>query len=326
MRNELITFRNSVLAAMLSLVAASCSDDAGTDNRLPEGKYPITFSAAVDGLTVTRATAEGSWDGTEEVAIQIGNDVKIYKAYNEGMLASTEPFYWQKADETKEVSAWYLGTGYSSALPTEWSVQSEQDKTENGNSSDNYQRSDFLYAPQADISYSDSEKKLVFYHQTAKVILNIRNAEPLTDVNQITAVSINNVALNGKFSEPSTGNYGLEVNSLASQTSTITSRKLTTPNTGVIFENGGSPETALASYEALVIPQTVIAGDNFIGITLGGATYYYKAEAGKNTLNAGNVHTYNITVIGQELSVTTSTSSSEWTKDGDDVTVTGREK
>lgn len=304
--------------ASLLMLTASCSDemDSDTGSRLPEGKYPMTFTAAVDGLTATRATTDGTWTGSEEIAIKIGSEVKKYKAASGGNLTIADdntPFYWQTSSETKRVSAWYLGTEYSGTQPITWSVQLDQSKTETQSTSDNYQRSDFLYAPQTGISYGSNEKKLTFYHQTAKVVINIRNAEMVTDnAGQIQSVGIYSVTPGGTFSAPASGGtYGLTAS--GSQASIITPRKQATANSNVNFGSGN--ETALVSYEALVIPQTVTANSNFIGITLTGVgTYYYKAVNGLNQLKAGNVHTYNITVKGQELVVTTPTSSSpQWT-------------
>lgn len=79
--------------------------------RLPDGKYPMTFTAAVDGLTVTRTTTENSWEGGEEVAVQIGNTVKKYiVSADKKTLSSSDPFYWEKSDESKNVTAWHYGT------------------------------------------------------------------------------------------------------------------------------------------------------------------------------------------------------------------------
>lgn len=293
--------------ASLLMLAACTPDEVTDDTRLPEGKYPFTLTAEMNGLAATtRATADGSWEGNEKVAVQetTGNGA-VVKEYtvtqSTGALTSTNPFYWQKTTEEKQVSAWYVGTGeYKNTQPTAWSVKPDQSQTETGKSSSNYQCSDFLYAPQTGISYGSSEKKLTFYHQTAKVVINIRNAAPLTQTNQITSISINNVALNGNFSVSD----GLKVEASASKTN-ITPKQATA-NTGVNFGSGSS-EAALASYEALVIPQEVKAGDKFIGITLtDDITYYYKAVANYNKLEAGHVHTYNITVKGGELKATVS--------------------
>ncbi len=71
-------------------------------------------------------------------------------------------------------------------------------------------------------------------------------------------------------------------------------------------------------------------GKPFIKVTIGEGDaadeYVYTPKEGAANLKAGNQYTYNITVKWQELVVTTSPPSSEWTKDGDDVTVTGTEK
>lgn len=83
---KFITFRNLVVAGMLCFVAVSCSEDDDADNHLPAGTYPMTFTTAVDGLTAPRATTDNMWEGTEEVAIQIGNEVKKYKAASSGSL------------------------------------------------------------------------------------------------------------------------------------------------------------------------------------------------------------------------------------------------
>lgn len=300
------------LTAML-LLAAACTPndcDGSQGEPLPEGAYPMTFTTTVEGVTATRAaTADGQWTAGDKIAVQVDSEVKEYTATPvsgnaaTATLSSTSPFYWQNTSDIN-VSAWYCGTGYAATQPTTWSVLSDQ------NQNDGYQQSDFLYAPQTGIDFKGT-KSLTFYHQTAKVIINIRKEGILTDASKITAISINNVKLNGTFSVPASGShYGLTVATSATQTAPITPKTLATPNTGVSFGGGSSTETALASYEALVIPQTVTTGTNFIGITVDGNTYYYKAEDGKNELKAGYVHTYNITVKGEKLEVTVNSSMS----------------
>lgn len=95
--NKLVTFRHLVVAGILALLAASCSD-VTDDGTLPDGKYPMTFTASVAGLIVTRATTDNSWTGEEVVAIQIGREVKQYVAAVGGSLtvaSGSTPFYWQ---------------------------------------------------------------------------------------------------------------------------------------------------------------------------------------------------------------------------------------
>ena len=134
------------LLCSLALLAASCSDltdDDGTT--LPDGKYPMTFTAQVDGLTQTRAaTADGQWSSGDAVAVQVQQqqpggtpEVKQYTPAGSGNSGVTlqaasgvTPFYWQTSGETKSVSAWYLGDGsaatgqsHATAVPVSWAVR-----------------------------------------------------------------------------------------------------------------------------------------------------------------------------------------------------------
>ena len=68
----------STLFAFLLPVLLFSSCAPGEESGLSDGKYPMTFTAQVDGLTATRATSDNSWAGGEEVAIQIGGEVKKY--------------------------------------------------------------------------------------------------------------------------------------------------------------------------------------------------------------------------------------------------------
>ena len=87
-------------AAALSCAAlTACSDDtaAADDGRLPDGQYPITLTATVEGQTATRATGDNTWAGTEEVALQVGGEVKKYTVAADGALTVTtpaDPHYW----------------------------------------------------------------------------------------------------------------------------------------------------------------------------------------------------------------------------------------
>ena len=129
------------MAGMLLL--AGCAQDKLADTTqgemLPEGKYPMTFTVTgLEATATTRGTADDFWDGGEYVAVQVGDVVKKYVTASYGKSTTLQPagpddaFYWQSTDEKKQVSAWYLGTGYNNNPPTKtnpwwlWSVQSNQ--------------------------------------------------------------------------------------------------------------------------------------------------------------------------------------------------------
>ena len=320
----------AVCTACCVLALTACSDDTtGDDSRLPDGEYPMTFIAAVDGLTVTRAgTADGEWTTTDQIAVQVsnaesGNGIKIYAPSGNGnnaTLTSDDPFYWQSSDETKTVSAWYCGDGTTASgkenaekVPTSWSVQPDQDK------GDGYQESDFLYAAPKSIQFSSTDKSLEFTHQTARVVINIKKAEAATETSSITKVTIgydNNLALSGTYSAPTEGNATTGTWNTSGGTGTITPKDIT--------PTSGSSSEVLKTYAALVIPQNM-SGKKFIAVSLrDGNTYYYTPQDTDANLKSGTQYTYNITVKHGYLEVVTvKTDGATW-GDGEVTEVTSK--
>ena len=334
MMNKSNPFRHLAVAVFACLMAASCSDVTDDSTALPPGTYPMTFTASVDGLSApnpaSRATTDNTWAGGETVAIQTGGEVKKYTAASGGRLTvagGADPFYWQSNSETKKVTAWYYGTGYDATPPdgTTWAVQSDQSKTEADNTAGNYRRSDFLYAPATDIPFSGrNSASLSFYHQIARVVVNIVNAEAATDAFAIRSVTIGhagNLALSGSYTPPTGAGVTAGTWNTSSGSPTmgiITPRRLAALGT---LTGGG---TALASYAALVIPQQM-KGKKFIAVTLAnGNTYYYTpTQDGDADLQSGRQHTYDITVKHGYLEVSANTGGSAWGSDGSAEEVNG---
>ena len=318
----------AVCTACCVLALTACSDDTtGDDSRLPDGEYPMTFTAAVDGLTVTRAgTADGEWTTTDQIAVQVsnaesGNGIKIYAPSGNGnnaTLTSDDPFYWQSSDETKTVSAWYCGDGTTAsggknagAVPTSWKVQPDQDNNEG----EGYQQSDFLYAAPKSIQFSNPDKSLDFTHQTARVVINIKKAEAATEISSITKITIgygSNLALSGTYSAPTEGNATTGTWDISGGTmGTITPKDIT----------AGDGSDILKTYAALVIPQNM-SDKKFIAVTLkDNNTYYYTPQSTDADLKSGTQYTYNITVKHGYLEVVTVKTDGVW-GDGATETVT----
>lgn len=289
----------------------SCGDP-GDGDALPGGKYPVTFTAAVDGLAVSRATTDGTWTADDGIAVRVGDVVKRYSPAsingNSAVLAGTDAantFYWQTSGETKTVSAWCPGTGYNATLPATWAVLADQ----RGNG---YRQSDFLYAPGTDIAFSDrGTASLPFYHQTARVVVNIVKAEAATsaaDISDITIGYNDNLTLSGTYTAPAanatTGTWTTDAADHPAM-GTITPRDITA--------DGGS---YLKTYAALVIPRNM-NGKKFIAVTTAdGDTYYYTpANDNDANLEGGKQYTYTITVKHGKLEVTSSDITG-WTGDG----------
>ena len=275
---------------------SACSHDELADGTLSYGKYPVTFTATgLSNTPLTRATVDGTWDKGDAVAVVVDgvNGAKKYITESSGQTvtltaeAGSIPFYWESMQRPISVSAWYCGSQYNATLPSDWSVNENQ----NGSG---YNQSDFLYAPPTDITYNGNQS-LNFYHQTAKVVVNIRNYGVAT--NEPNFVNIHAIK-DGGFDVNANGNFRLSAK--GTTYSSIQPQKLTVPNAGVVFKQGDQGETALASYQALVIPQT-LSNSAAIEINIDGYAPFKYIPTGE--WKGGNVYAYNISVNAQGLEV-----------------------
>jgi hypothetical protein len=337
--------RTIALPMIATLAVLSSCGDTDDGNLLPAGQYPLTFTAAIDGAAAapagaaTRAnTAGGVWTAGDAIAVMVadeeggGDVVKQYTPKPDApntlqAAAGVAPFYWQSSTEKKTVSAWYCGDGSTAAggthagsVPTTWSVQTDQ------NTADGYQRSDFLYAPPKEITFtpaSGANNMLAFHHQTAKVVINIKNAEAATDAADLSVTLA--AVVSCPYTLPESGqNIGAwDVAAAAADATNVgaITPKAITPASGSAY---------LKTYTALVIPQNV-TGKKFIAVTVGSDTYYYipkqKADGTyPGDLQGGSVHTYDITVKYGSLEVveTTGSGSGAWNSGGSATDVTSK--
>lgn len=280
----------STLLAFLLPAFLLCACTVGNEPGLPDGRYPITFAASVDGLIASRATTENTWNGTEKVAIQIGNgEVKKYTAVSGGNLTVTsgDPFYWQNTNDIT-VNAWYP---YNDTKPAAADLKVKADQSQNTN----YQASDYLEAVGATVTFVDPT--LTFKHRTAKVIVKLKEGEGVTNVSGATVKFLNQTGVDGG---------GAEVVSKTEPSGTATYTALLIPQ-------------QMQGQQFISVTLTD-GGDNY--------TYYYTpTQESEANLQSGMQYTYEITVKNGSLEVTTNTSSSQWTQqDGSDETVIGEEK
>ena len=306
------------MAGMLLL--AGCTQDKPVDTSqgemLPEGNYPLTFTVTgLEATATTRGTADGKWEGGEEVAVQVDGVVKKYVAVGYDKNATLKPadpdnaFYWQSTNDTKQVSAWYLGKGYDASLTTKrwlWSVQSNQ------NNNNGYQNSDFLYAPQTTCSFGGTSS-LTFSHKTAKVVINIRKYGVATDDEDIESITIHKALSTGSTAEKD-GElkfWGLPDMPFCD----LTPYKLSVRNENVSFEANKPAETALASYKALVIPYDT-TGPDFIEIKMKGYAPFKYNPTVPDKWEGGMQYTYNLTIKGEEVTATVASTEMTWTDGG----------
>lgn len=322
--NRLSDLKRMILLLLAGILSA-CSHDDLTETRPAENSEPLVLTAVMaDATTDTRATPDNSWEGTETVIVEVIDNYDdtttpdwtqakrgIYTASTDGKLTFTSGTQstWLSDNETKLVRAWHYGDN-SEEHPDSWSVQRNQ------GTDDNYAKSDLLFA-QGRVS-GRQEIALKFYHQVAKVVVHVRNVGPVYGSNDVSVTigEMNNIVMNGTVSTDNISeNY---LNWTPGNTmGTITAYSL---GPQPLASNGS--ETSLASFAALVIPQTVESYYYYLVIKNGNARYFGYSST-DITWSAGHSYTYEVTIMEENRVTVDNITVSGWDNGGNhDLTTT----
>ena len=313
--NRLSDLKRMILLLLAGILSA-CSHDDLTETSPAENGEPLVLTAVMaDATTGTRATPDNSWEGTETVIVEVIDNYDdtttpdwtqakrgIYTAGTDGKLTFTsgEQSSWLSDNETKLVRAWHYGDD-SEEHPDSWSVQRNQ------GTGDNYANSDLLFA-QATVS-GRQEIALKFYHQVAKVVVHVRNVGPVYGSNEVSVTIgyMNNIVMNGTVSTDKISENYLDW-TLGNARGYITAYNLGT-------QPLASNEASLASFAALVIPQTVKENERYLVIN--NRRMEYLCYASKDIVwSAGNSYTYEVTVIGENRVTIDNITVSDWGNGG----------
>ena len=294
--NRLSDLKRMILLLLAGILSA-CSHDDLTETRPAENSEPLVLTAVMaDATTDTRATPDNSWEGTETVIVEVIDNYDdtttpdwtqakrgIYTASTDGKLTFTSGTQstWLSDNETKLVRAWHYGDN-SEERSDSWSVQTNQ-------TDDNYANSDLLFA-QGKVS-GGQEIALKFYHQVAKVVVHVRNVGPVYGSNDVSVTigEMNNIVMNGTVSTDNISENYLNWTP-GSTMGTITAYSL---GPQPLASNGS--ETSLASFAALVIPQTV--KENECYLVINNRRMEYLCYASKDIVwSAGHSYTYEVTI------------------------------
>ena len=314
--NRLSDLKRMILLLLAGILSA-CSHDDLTETRPAENSEPLVLTAVMaDATTDTRATPDNSWEGTETVIVEVIDNYDnmttpdwtqakrgIYTASTDGKLTFTsgEQSSWLSDNETKLVRAWHYGNN-SEERSDSWSVQTNQ-------TGDNYANSDLLFAQTTVIGRR--EIALKFYHQVAKVVVHVRNVGPVYGSHEVSVTigERNNIVMNGTVSTDNMDeNY---FNWTPGNTmGTITAYSL---GPQPLASNGS--ETSLASFAALVIPQTVESYYYYLVIKNGNARYFGYSST-DITWSAGHSYTYEVTIMEENRVTVDNITVSGWDNGG----------
>ena len=146
-------------------LAACTQDDITSPVMGVEEVTPLTLTATIAGGADTRATVDNDWEGGEQIALQVNSGTYYdYTVDQDGNM--TGDYYWQDG-ETADIQGFCPSSLISNNMV--WTVGSTQ------NDDTVYRNSDLLCSLKQTVSKNAGVRDLAFYHQTAKLVVNVKN-------------------------------------------------------------------------------------------------------------------------------------------------------
>ena len=268
MRRHLIM----IVAIALVLALVSCTNDSGMN----PGGSTLTLRATIgkDSASVSESFSVG-----DEITILIDSYKFAYTVDAAGKLSSEIPYYFHSPASIK-VQGIYPAIDSMQNNSFTWKVETDQ-------SSEGYEKSDLLVSSGVEVSLENPNSSLVFYHQAARIVINVKESEFLeVEANTLSSVKINDVAITGKYTLPAGGKTHGTWDIQNGNTRDITPRKIDIPADGCVV-----------SYEAIVIPQTIASGKELFEFNVGEySPFYYNVPSNGIEWKAGDEYVYNITL------------------------------
>lgn len=176
-----------------TLLLGSCENGLMTDmegqgTELPDGKYPLDFTAvqtAPEGTPQTRVSENtdgmsSKWDGGEVINVQIaGGSPGTYTLDENGKPTAETPCYWQNT-QPATINAWYSNI-------TGQSTETDAGKTVSLSGQSN-RLAYVLKATASDVNYKSPNIELEFHHQLAKVRVKLEGQQ----AGKVESVWVNN--------------------------------------------------------------------------------------------------------------------------------------
>lgn len=324
MRTNMKTIQLLTAITVATLTLAACSEEEKLPGDNWDGRIHISSNVA----TLTRAT--------HNLDEQIANNEKVWLYVDKTVESSTTSEIYDKeltangsgeftgddnmffpADATSislyalHVNA-IIAEGVAESRPTDFpgTVTLTHKVEQNQKSSDgNYAKSDLLFAKvvsksKKDVKDASGKIELDFKHLLSKIEVVLKKGTGMGSEITIEKVEILNTQLKCSFTPSKSDAITLNTSSDA-----INNGNSIEIDNGVTTDNGNP-----VLNEAIIIPQTVTSGTEFIKITLSsGGTLVYKIGESGVTFAAQNKYKYTITANLTGLEVTSKITA--WTHD-----------
>lgn len=286
------------MPALAVALLTSCTSEEVVNSQ-PSGN-PLELKAEMYCGYATRSTSASTnvWTQGDIVAVADAGtpcQYKITDATSGTLSAVSTQIYWGTNQTSKELTAWSYGGGaYNAALPTSWGVSTDQ------STADNLQANDFLFASAT--ATPDATTSLAFAHKLAKILIKMTSSNSsLTSSN----TRLSNVVVK------------------AANVSTFDGSSWSTPSGDPVSITPlpGTADGSLATYTALVLPQTMSGKELFrFSATVDGITSTYAYTPATAVFVTGTQYIFNINFALDNVSVTAVTATDWTTTDGGTIT------
>lgn len=268
--------RKTVLIPFLLLGAlCSCSEDFDTIKVPEESKQEILFSGTINQEYLTRANDSGfaagdrmgvyivDYNNGEAGTLNVqGNRANnlLLSLSDEGRWTSISPVYWKDASSAIDVYGYYPYTRSIDSIESYgFTVESDQSSSAGDGDLGGYEKSDFLWAIEKNVQPTKDPIILDYAHRMSGVKISLVQGDGFVgdEWNKVAKIVTIDNTIRKAFINISNG--------------------VVTPN-GSIDKSIRTAPQGNDVYRAVIVPQHLTSGTNFIGITIDGISYHYVLE------------------------------------------------
>lgn len=307
--------------AAAALIFAACSND---ENEMDNWNGEIRLTSGIEVQTRATHNLDELLKEGESVRIWV-DDAKdpqatvskenlyennVLTVGNSGALSGGTIMYFPQSGNKVNIYALHTNaTLNGDAFPgSALTHQVEQDQRSTViESGKGYQGSDLVFAKSAGVERTSNVVSLTFAHLLSKIEVVLVAGDGL-QANEIKTVEILNTKLNAKFTPSKTTDFSVTADGIiAADQNPITIDNGTTDAS----DAAGADETKKVLNEAIIVPQTLALGTEFIRITTtGGGVLTYALPAEKEFAKKTK---YRYTVTANLTGLTVTSTISAWT-------------
>ena len=257
--------QNLLFLCAAAFVLAACTQDDLGGGTLPEGEYPLVIHATGLQAVATPASTRATVDGNWQGVQTVAVEMGgTVKQYN---VTASDADGYQSATLSSDTDPFWWTSREDITVSAWWPYGTTMPDVvvkADQSTKEGFEGSDFISAEAQTVQFD--HPTLEFSHRTARITVNLREG---AGINDLTGVKVYVTGLSTDGGNPA------YISTYASGNDT---------------------------YEALVAPQTVAAGEPFIQVNLNGGTFYFRPQNSVE-LKPGSRYTYtvNVTAKGLEL-------------------------